>query len=90
VEPRKDQNELSHRAGPGYRKKEEPEKPRGGDGEREGAVAMAEEETMPREGTPRRAKEPTARRAGQGKEGQGPGGEGQATRPNHPNQTCSS
>ena len=88
MEPRKGPNERSRKVDLGYRKKEEPEKPRGGDGEREGAVATAEEETMPREGTPRGAKEPAARRAGRGEEGQGPGGEGQATRPNRPNQTC--
>jgi hypothetical protein len=87
VEPRKGPNEQSRKVGLGYRKKEEPEKPRGGDGGREGAVATAEGETKSRERAPRGAKEPTARRVGRVEEGQGPGGEGQAPKRCY-NQTC--
>ena len=75
MEPRKGQNAQSHKAGPGCPKKEEPARPRGGDGERGGAVATAEEETRSK-GT----KELTARRKerveegrGREREGEGPG-----------------
>ena len=78
MEPRKGPNEQSHKVGLEYRKKEEPEKPRGGGGEKGGAVATAEGETRSRELGPKGTKAPTARRMGRVEEGQGRRGEEQS------------
>jgi len=67
MEPRKGQNAQSHKVDPGCPKKEEPARPRGGGGERGGAVATAEKET----------KEPTARRKDRVEEGRGREREGE-------------